>query len=102
MSIIYLLESINEDRTIYKIGYTKSSVERRIRQLQTGNGYNIREVCRYETEMGQSVERALHNFYSYCRREGEWFELELIHVANFLNTCEKIEKNLNIIKQKIY
>ncbi len=99
MSIIYLLESINEDRTVYKIGYTKKSVEKRILQLQTGNGYNIKEVCRYYTGNGMKIERVLHNFYSYCRLEGEWFEISLKDVANFLKICERIEYNLEILKK---
>ena len=98
MSYVYLLETSNDDTTIYKIGYTKNSTKRRIDSLQTGNPYPIRELCTYQTKFDQKLERALHNFYSYCRLEGEWFSLDNKSVANFLKTCEKLEKNFDVIQ----
>jgi len=98
MGFVYLLESVNEDKTIYKIGFTKGSVQKRIKSLQTGNGYNIKELCQYKTEYDQKLERTLHNLYNHYKLSGEWYSLEINDVANFLNTCDKIEKNFNILK----
>jgi len=98
MGFVYLLESVNEDRTIYKIGYTKGNIKKRIDNLQTGNGYKIKELCSYKTEYNQKLERVIHNLYKHCRLTGEWFELPLSDVANFEKTCEKIEKGFNALK----
>ena len=98
MGYVYLLESSNDDGTIYKIGYTKNSTKRRISELQTGNPYLIKELCCYYTEYDQKLERAIHNFYSHCRLKGEWFSLDLKSVANFLKTCEKIENNFDVLQ----
>jgi hypothetical protein len=100
MSYVYLLEISNDDTTIYKIGYTKNSTKRRIDSLQTGNPYPIREVCTYHTKYEQKLERSLHNFYSHCRLEGEWFSLSLSDVANFLKTCDKLEKSFDVLQHK--
>ena len=98
MGFVYLLESSNDDNTIYKIGYTKNSIRKRISDLQTGNGYNIKELCKFETKYNQKLERAIHNLYKHYRLTGEWFSLEISDVANFLKTCEKIEKNFDMLK----
>ena len=98
MGYIYLLESSNEDGTIYKIGYTKNDVKKRIEKLQTGNPYEIKEVCNYKTKYNQRLEKAIHNRYNYCRLKGEWFKLELKDISSFINTCEQIENILDSLK----
>ena len=96
--IVYLLECVNEDQTLYKIGHTKNSVKKRIEKLQTGNPHKIREIARYESFYAQILEKTLHRNYSYCRKNGEWFLLEIKEVANFLKNCERIEKNFELLK----
>lgn len=98
MNIIYLLECKNDDGILYKIGYTKKSVKNRILNLQTGNPFEIKEIAKFESLYGQRTERTLHNQYSYCRKNGEWFELQYNDVANFIKTCERIEKNFDLLK----
>lgn len=102
MGYVYLLESSNEDGTIYKIGYTKNDVKRRIEKLQTGNPHEIKEVCSYQTKYNQKLERAIHNRYSHCRLKGEWFKLELNDVVDFIKTCEKLEYSFDILKDNYF
>ena len=98
MGYIYLLESSNDDGTIYKIGYTKNSIKKRISSLQTGNPYIIKELCSYKTKYNQRLEKSLHNFYSHCRLTGEWFSLSLNDITNFITLCDKLENNFDNLK----
>lgn len=99
MSYIYLFESVSKFETLYKIGYTrnKNTLKKRVKQLQTGNPNKIRMIDNFETEHGRKVEITLHQIYSMKRLEGEWFELESYDVEMFLESCNKLEKNFNIL-----
>lgn len=102
MGYVYLLESSNEDGTIYKIGYTKNDVKKRIEKLQTGNPYEIKEVCSFKTKYNQKLERAIHNRYSHCRLKGEWFNLNLKDVTSFVNMCVQLENNFDSLKDNYF
>jgi len=102
MGYVYLLEFSNEDNTIYKIGFTRGTIQKRIDKLQTGNPYQIKELCSYQTKYNQKLERTVHRFYDHCRIKGEWFLLDISDVANFLNTCEKLEHNFDIMKENYF
>lgn len=97
-SYVYLLECISDWDTSYKIGYTKNrNVNKRILGLQTGNKDLIRCIDIFETHHGRKVELAMHNFYKYKNKRGEWFNLDLEEVMSFKKICQKIENSLNII-----
>jgi hypothetical protein len=83
----------------YKIGYTrnKSTLKKRVKQLQTGNPDKIKILNFHETKHGRKVETALHNVYSMKRLEGEWFELEVYDAKNFNDTCNKLESNFDYL-----
>jgi len=97
MGFIYLLECADNDHTEYKIGFTKKS-KSRTSQLQTGNSDKIKELCRFETKYNRKLEIAIHNQYNYCRKNGEWFDLPIKEVANFIKNCERIENNFSLLK----
>lgn len=97
---IYLLKQENESK--YKIGTSKNP-EKRIRTLQTGNSDKIVLVNKYKSlKFYKKIEYALHNQYSHLKSNGEWFDLTLEEEVNFLNDCEKIENNLNLIEEYKY
>lgn len=97
---IYLLECCSDWETIYKIGYTRNKdIKKRIRGLQTGNKDKIKCVYMFPSIHGRQVETSLHHFYSFKRKNGEWFELELNDVVVFKETCQKIEDNLTLLKK---
>ena len=58
-----------------KIGATNGSVDARLQKLQTGNPYALEVVRAYRVQDAFRVEHALHRYFSFCRGNGEWFEL---------------------------
>jgi biotin operon repressor len=60
----------------YKIGYTKSSVKRRIATLQTALHSPIYIVAYFKTDNPVALERELHNRFNDKRLIGEWFSLD--------------------------
>jgi hypothetical protein len=102
MSIIYLIESVRNYDTVYKIGYTKSnnSKKNRIVNLQTGNDGKLKIVCEFQTEHGIMLEKSLHNHYKHNKLNGEWFNLDINDVSNFINTCNSIEKSIEFLKKE--
>ena len=100
MGFVYLLECSNNDSTVYKIGFTKGSVQKRIKNLQTGNSYKIKELCNYQTKYNQKLEKSIHNHYRHRRCEkSEWFNLSNEDITNFIKNCERVEKNFDFLKE---
>lgn len=77
---------------IYKIGVSKN-VDKRIKQLQTGNTEEITLVEKFESNYPYKVESSLHRRYNYDNIKGEWFYLTDEQVNNFLSNCKMLENN---------
>ncbi len=60
----------------YKVGITTDTVDKRIRQLQTGNPFRIVPHVTMDIEGAELVERHLHRAFSNNRRILEWFRLD--------------------------
>jgi Meiotically up-regulated gene 113 len=58
MACVYVLRHGNED--VFKIGRTKSTIDRTINQLSRGNPYRLTEFARIETEDEVACETFLH------------------------------------------
>ena len=78
MTLVYLLRAGNR----YKIGYTTSAVEQRIKSLQTGNPLKIELLGTMPGTLKD--ERMLHAKYHAYRVEGEWFTLPQAAVDEIL------------------
>lgn len=92
---IYLLKMETElGEEYYKIGITKKDPKLRVKQLQTGNVFDIQLVYQFKTQIGNLTENTLHRTYALNHKRGEWFELQKEQVENFLSVCSKIEDNL--------
>lgn len=88
---IYLLSN---DNMQYKIGITKN-INKRIKQLQTGNAEKINLIKFYKSEKYyKNIEYALHNTFFHKNIQNEWFNLDINDVNSFENTCKKIEEDL--------
>jgi hypothetical protein len=99
MGYIYLLECVSDDSTSYKIGFTKNKdISKRVSSLQTGNKDKIKCVDVFKTNHDRKIETSLHNQFKYCKLEGEWFDLNIRDIANFKSTCDRLEKNFDILK----
>jgi hypothetical protein len=96
--IVYLIESVRDYDTVYKIGYTRRSSKKRSEQLQTGNDGVLKTIYEHHTEHGQTCERAIQNFYSHCKIKNEWFKLDISDVVKFPEICDKVENSLNLVK----
>ena len=97
LSYIYLIESTDDNETIYKIGRTKNNPSIRIKQLQTGTACNLILVHDYQTKYASKLEKMLHNHFKHKNIKNEWFKLDLTDVVNFTSICEQCEKNIEIL-----
>ena len=86
---IYLIRNINFE---YKIGITKKSVNKRVKQLQTGNPHQLEIVSFFFIKNYNKVEKSLHNIYKNKRLNGEWFNLTKEDVSNFEKTVKIFEQ----------
>ena len=91
---------------MYKIGTTKSTPNR-IRGLQTGNPLQLSLIKYYKSELYQKIETILHRRLKHKKYipedfenlKGEWFNLEIEDVLNFIDNCKKIEESINYLKK---
>lgn len=98
-SKVYLIKIINEDKSLYKIGFTRGSIHKRIRDLQTGCPYEILPVNTFITDNALIIEKSLHNRFSNKKTWGEWFELGIEEEVNFIKICEKYEENQELLRK---
>ena len=97
MSFIYLIQNLETSR--YKIGISKHP-QKRIKQLQTGSGEELKLIHTYESDNVRKIETALHNRYSAQNTHGEWFDISLSEEVVFISECTKIDKNIKILKDQ--
>lgn len=102
MGNVYLLMSTDSDgeKELFKIGITKSSIEKRIKTLSTGNPNKIVLISSYFSKNYKDIEKWLHSRYSLNRTisKNEWFVLTDEQVMSFIDTCKKIDETINFIK----
>ena len=97
---VYLVCSeINGDK-MYKIGYTKRPIEKRLKEFKTGNGAEIYLVESFTSKWGTKIEALLKRKYSYCNISGEWFNLSESEILEFKSTCIKIHNNFNFLSDE--
>lgn len=101
MGFVYLLGEFGKEG-VYKIGVTTGKIENRIKKLQTGNSCEIYLVDSYETEHPFVMEKMLHTKYFSDKKKGEWFELPIDEVVKFSETCEKMQKNIDALKENYF
>ena len=83
----------------FKIGMTKKKdINQRIKELQTGNPYEIWLHSYYETEYPLKIEKMMHAKHTSSNVKNEWFDLTVQEVLNFKKECEECEKILEILK----
>jgi hypothetical protein len=62
------------DTNFYKIGFSASSVQGRVKSLQTGNPLPLHIAKMYHGD--QKTEQFLHKRYKKKQGVGEWFEFK--------------------------
>lgn len=86
---VYLL--CDPSTNLYKIGMTRSSVGKRIKELQTGNSCEIHMVKKFDTDIPFYIETSLHHQFSNKHSINEWYELGIDDIVNFEDSCKKYE-----------
>lgn len=94
---VYLIQNLETSR--YKIGVSKNP-SKRLKQLQTGSGEELKLVHTFETNNARKIESALHRIYMQHKTMGEWFDLSLSEELIFIKECTQIDKNINILKDQ--
>ena len=89
---VYLIRNSHFE---YKIGMTKQNVNKRLKQLQTGNSEDLELVKYFLVENYKKVEKSLHNHFSNKKINREWFNLNKNDIKDFE---EKIRMYENAIK----
>lgn len=86
---VYLICDNSND--CFKIGMTKQSLEKRIKELQTGNSTELFVSAYHKTKYPYTVEKMLHNKFSNKHKLNEWFDLKLNDITKFNEYCDEIE-----------
>jgi len=98
MGTVYLLaEFTNNSR--FKIGITKNDVNKRIRELSTGNSNEIILINKYESENYRKIEGMLHRKFFMNRAKGEWFDLTHEQVISFTDEAKKADELISFLKE---
>src|SRR5687768_10537055 len=72
MGFIYLIHAVDTKR--YKIGFTDTTIAKRMRGLQTSCPFDLELVSQRSGEL--MLEQRLHSKLAKYRKRGEWFEFE--------------------------
>lgn len=98
MGYVYLIGEI-DNKGKYKIGSTRAKdINKRLKQLQTGNSSELYIKESYETEHPFKLEKMLHNHFKSSNLIGEWFELSESDTEAFRGVCEEKEKIISCLK----
>ena len=66
MKCVYLINIHNTN--IYKIGFTRQSPEKRVKDLQTGNPYKMVLVDSYKSQIAPNIESVIHTYFKHKKR----------------------------------
>ena len=88
---VYLVSCCDGIETQYKIGYTKNDVNKRVKQLKTGNSKDLKIEKVFSSKWGSKIEAVLHRKFSHLKISGEWFELNIEDVDQFELDCKNLE-----------
>lgn len=96
---VYLICAEVEENKLYKIGYTRRSINQRIKEFKTGNASDFYIVDSFKSKWGTKIESRLHNLFRSKKISGEWFDLNDEDIKTFKDMCNKIHENLETISK---
>lgn len=96
---VYLICATLGDDRLYKIGFTKRDVNKRIKEMKTGNAANFQIVDSYNSNWGPKIESVLKKFFKYKNIDGEWFELDENDILDFKKKCEELNDKFNFLSK---
>lgn len=87
------------DGEYFKIGMTKrNDINKRIKELQTGNTFEIWLYSYYETDYPLKIEQMMHAKYKIKQVKNEWYNLTVNDVLNFEKECADCEQTYKYLK----
>lgn len=102
MGYVYLIGE-NNNGNKYKIGSTKcKDINKRLKQLQTGNSNPLFLKAYYETSRPFKLETMLHNRFKEYNIIGEWFELNKNDLESFDSICHSFQNIIDCLKENPY
>lgn len=99
---IYLICAEIGGEKMYKIGYTKRTIEQRIREFKTGNASEFTIIDSFQSDWGTKIEAQLHKRFNHKKVNGEWFKLDESDINKFQDMCSLIHNNLEIVSKTTY
>jgi hypothetical protein len=100
---VYLISSEMNNSKIFKIGFTRRSVEERIRDFTTGNVSNFSSIHVYNSIHCTKIEKLLHKHFSKSRiGKSEWFNLTPEDIKEFIPLCERYHNTYEALKTNTY
>ena len=94
--MVYLIT----DGEFVKIGYTKTSIKKRIEAMQTGNANKLDTIAYAKVPMCEKVEMYIHKRYEKFRHRREWFKFDTDgHVFDIVKILTDIEKDNSEIRK---
>lgn len=100
MGFVYLIA--DDSGNAYKIGVTKSSINKRIKQLSIGNASELNTIGLYKTKYPFWIEKQLHKHFIKQHIRGEWYDLSDNDILQFNELCEKYNNIAESIKDNPY
>ena len=97
MYLVYLICAEFESRRLYKIGYTRRPIEKRIKEIKTGNGHEIYLVSSFKSKWGTKIESQMHRTFKSKKINGEWFDLTDEEVESFIEKCKFTHNMIELI-----
>ena len=95
---VYLISAEFGDKKLYKIGYTKRDINKRIKEFKTGNVSDFIIENSFQSKWGTKIESNLHRRFKTQKIRGEWFDLNDEDINNFKSYCQVIHDNLELIE----
>jgi hypothetical protein len=94
---IYLICAEINGEKLHKIGYTRRTVEQRIKEFKTGNASEFYIVESFRSEWGTKIEASLKRIYKMYNVRGEWFMLPDNEIINFKKKCIELHNNFEFL-----
>ena len=95
---IYLISSDTNGKKLYKIGITKRSIPKRMKELKTGNAAELIIVDSFVSKWARKIEASFHRSLKSKRISGEWFDLDEVDISGFREKCAAMHENFEIIE----
>jgi hypothetical protein len=94
---VYLICAEIDNRKLYKIGYTRRSIDDRIREFKTGNASSFYVIDTFQSKWGTKIEARLKKIFKQKKINGEWFDLNDDDIKEFRKLSQSINDILELI-----